>query len=558
MCTLSKDEIDKISVMYEGDKKRDATSKIRGFIFQDYITIMCLLRDKVEYVCSEYLEDVDVFYKNGKFEFIQVKYYPNTSPQREEIFTDLYYQYLRLKMLGSTLDAIPSLYIHRVPEINKPTLQEMKDYLKIKIPKKIDYSTVEDSKKWLRSNIYTISKKKEQKAKFFKTMASEDSLKDFINQFKISSQKNIVEYREELMEKLEKEFPNYVKGSNEDNWPVILLGLAISYIQKRYSLVDPDFASLKFEKKDFTRYMLESSQTKTENIIVSYLVGIASEVYGDIIGDNGLSELQMALLDLIYRNTVCWIEDVANTVDGQYKLLNTFSLEEERKVSEYKTLSMDTRVIKIAECKLSYILFLEYMWKIILNLCQEKILQVEDITINIELLRPDHYIDGRVMEYVCFNFPDDKYVSHCVILPNPGGNFRRITRKIAGRMIKLSQKPEKWFYENNKILMGKNYYSYSQADIIENPTVADLGEDSFYIECMDCIGIDEKEFDSWFVKNGTIENCMDADIHMIQNEKIDEISKVINEDFERLLEMKKNNRKTHSKSIEKSIVKSYD
>ena len=44
---------------------------------------------------------------------------------------------------------------------------------------------------------------------------------------------------------------------------------------------------------------------------------------------------------------------------------------------------------------------------------------------------------------------------------------------------------------------------------------------------------------------------MDADIHMIQNEKIDEISKVINEDFERLLEMKKNNRKTHSKSIEK-------
>ena len=135
--------------MYEGDKKRDATSKIRGFIFQDYITIMCLLRDKVEYVCSEYLEDVDVFYKNGKFEFIQVKYYPNTSPQREEIFTDLYYQYLRLKMLGSTLDAIPSLYIHRVPEINKPTLQEMKDYLKIKIPKKIDYSTVEDSKKYI-------------------------------------------------------------------------------------------------------------------------------------------------------------------------------------------------------------------------------------------------------------------------------------------------------------------------------------------------------------------------------------------------------------------------
>ena len=42
-------------------------------------------------------------------------------------------------------------------------------------------------------------------------------------------------------------------------------------------------------------------------------------------------------------------------------------------------------------------------------------------------------------------------------------------------------------------------------------------------------------------KNGTIENCMDADIHMIQNEKIDEISKVINEDFERLLELQTTN-----------------
>ena len=54
--------------------------------------------------------------------------------------------------------------------------------------------------------------------------------------------------------------------------------------------------------------------------------------------------------------------------------------------------------------------------------------------------------------------------------------------------------------------------------------------------------LDYNAFDSWFVKNGTIENCMDADIHMIQNEKIDEISKVINEDFERLLELQTGDR----------------
>ena len=49
--------------------------------------------------------------------------------------------------------------------------------------------------------------------------------------------------------------------------------------------------------------------------------------------------------------------------------------------------------------------------------------------------------------------------------------------------------------------------------------------------------LDYHSFDSWFVKNGKIEKCMDSEIHMIQNERIDEISKVINDDFEKLLEL---------------------
>ena len=200
------------------------------------------------------------------------------------------------------------------------------------------------------------------------------------------------------------------------------------------------------------------------------------------------------VLNLIYHNTVTWLENIANTVGGQYKLLNTFSTEDERKVSEYKVLSLDARLLKMAECRSSYIVFLSYMWKIILNLCQEKIKLETDITMNPDLFKPNYYIEQSVTEYVCFNFPDDKYVSYSIILPRVGGDFNGVKRKIVGRMIKMSQKPEKWFFENNKILKGKNYYNYSTAEINENPTVADLGEDSFYIECMDCIGIDETEW----------------------------------------------------------------
>lgn len=49
--------------------------------------------------------------------------------------------------------------------------------------------------------------------------------------------------------------------------------------------------------------------------------------------------------------------------------------------------------------------------------------------------------------------------------------------------------------------------------------------------------LDYHSFDSWFVKDGKIEKCMDSEIHMIQNERIDEISKAINDDFEKLLEL---------------------
>ena len=64
MSVLTRTELEKLSVMYEGDKNRDATSKIRGFLFQDYVAIMSLLKNQVKYICLEYLEDVDVFFED--------------------------------------------------------------------------------------------------------------------------------------------------------------------------------------------------------------------------------------------------------------------------------------------------------------------------------------------------------------------------------------------------------------------------------------------------------------------------------------------------------------
>lgn len=49
--------------------------------------------------------------------------------------------------------------------------------------------------------------------------------------------------------------------------------------------------------------------------------------------------------------------------------------------------------------------------------------------------------------------------------------------------------------------------------------------------------IDPNSFRAWFVRNHVIENCVDPDINLIQNEKIDEISQVINQDFDKIFEL---------------------
>ena len=51
MSVIDKEEKKRLSIMYEGDKPRDASDKVRGFLFQDYVAISCLLQEHVDYVC---------------------------------------------------------------------------------------------------------------------------------------------------------------------------------------------------------------------------------------------------------------------------------------------------------------------------------------------------------------------------------------------------------------------------------------------------------------------------------------------------------------------------
>ena len=341
-------------------------------------------------------------------------------------------------------------------------------------------------------------------------MASEKSLEGFVSKFNIVQQEDINCYKQKLMEKLAEEYKNPDEDGDEEKWQLILLGLAISYIQRRYVLENPNFEQLRVDKKEFEQYMKESANLNTEQTIANYLLGLVCEKYGEIINNNEMSVLQMSMLDLIYQNTLQWISEIGKTIEGQYQLLNTLSTREASKISGYRKKSINSRLRNIAECNLTFLKFLSYFWKIMLNICQEKVHNENDISTYKELFDPLCYIDSSVKHYICLNFPEDKYVDRCVILPPAAGEFKSTKRNIVNRMVNVSPRPEKWFFQNSNIMQGKNYYDYSTADVSENPTIADLGEDSFYIECMECIGIDE---DEWGKKEECgkcifLENCI--------------------------------------------------
>lgn len=249
--------------------------------------------------------------------------------------------------------------------------------------------------------------------------------------------------------------------------------------------------------------MREVVVTKTDRTIVGYLFSLIYEEFEDIINNNNLSENDTLILHKILDNTIRWIDVLGSKLDGQKQLLNTISREDSSYVSCYDSLTLDDRLIRIAECRDGFDNFLDYVWKIMLDIYKEKEDSDSDVSTDSELLDPANYVDDTVTEYICFNFPDDKFVNYSVILPEAGSKYKRSLYNIVGRMLKTSNKPEKWFFKNNRNLDGKNYYDYSTAAVYEEPSIVNLGDNSFYIECMDCIKTD---FEEW----NNFENCSEC------------------------------------------------
>lgn len=481
--------------MYGGDARRDASSKIRGFIFQDLLAIEYLLNDDVECICSEYLEDVDAFFIDGRLEIVQAKYYPKTTPDMNEIETDLYYQYLRLDLLNSKLKVIPLLAICRQQSVSELSIQQLKD--EISPPQNIVTVNANDIEDWLTSNVYEHNKQ-EQKQILFSSFSQESSITGFANTFQCVKKKNLKEYQEELEQKLLTLFGSPSSFLIDDkNKKKILFGLAIEFIQRRYKLEASKFETIRIYRADFLREMRSCLQVCDDTRVSAYLNGIAAQVFFEIIEENEkLSENQKMILNTIFKFSLEWLEEIGKCVEGQLQILNTLSDRSFENVLALKNNNALTRLVAIAECYHPIKHFLKFFWKIIYDICLGK--EEFNIISDEKMMNPKEYILREESRYICLSFPD-KYVKTSAILYAEPGEPVASRKRLCRRMTEF--KPKKWFLLGN--VAGKFDYDYNTADIIQGDSVTDVGAESFKIECLQCIKVDYGE---WI----NTENCNDC------------------------------------------------
>ncbi|AKN30335.1 hypothetical protein Ccar_05665 [Clostridium carboxidivorans P7] len=484
---INYNEIKKLDNMYCGDCVRDASSGIRGFLFQDLVALNYLVDEKTEYICSEYLEDVDVFCKDSIIKVMQVKYYPKTSPNREEIMGDLYYQYLRFKVLKSTFNPMPVLVIHRSAYPKETTFKEMQDNI-VRVKRSNKPEEIVDPEDWLKKKVYCFEKKEKQKEALFERAAYDSSIYDFLNIFRIIHVKeSIKDYKMQVAKKIDSCIIDKGEFEDEDIRQQVLLGLSMNFIQKRYDEnTKSGLDEFKCNKIELIKYLSQHLKIKSEECITAYLATLVNESFIDIVEDNiELTDEQISMLDVIYKNTQVWICKLAQNVDGQYKLLNTISFYTKDKLTQFKKLDVNSRYNKIIAQEDNIFSFLYYLWKIMMNLNTD--LLKNTFNLNVESLTPEFYIDNSVGEYISMKFKGDTVDSSIIIPEIAAGRENKKHDDIYSRMFEV--KPKKWYMSGS---FGGNYeYTFNVADTGDGTSVFDVGKDSYRIECMECIEIDK-------------------------------------------------------------------
>lgn len=473
--------------MHNGESKRDAAPGVRGFLFQDLVAVEELIKDKTEFICSEFIEDVCAATIEG-IRIIQSKYTPKTDLDIKTITRELYYQYIKLRRYGYRGDIIPVLSYHADLAII-PDEETAKKYLSLPLGQKSFQGTATENKVKAMECTQK-STKKEREDSLFTTFHEPDELKKFLGVYQMEEVKeNIGDFRKVLGVKLDALFDiDSCPVSDTDNRQGLLIALAIKLVQERYNEpIQPiDNQELlkhrKVQRKDFLDELKRSlaSEPQFSTIIRNFV----DETYCEL-ADEQLSPDDLNRLDSLYFSTNEWI--MVNMVNrtGVIQLLNTVNTD-----SNMPCISDRQEVLRqvLYICKERIKTFYKNVWKIKFNLSQDRF---------------EECLLSEINEYIAFSFQyQNDWSMRSLIMGSIGDCPRKKIHYVQKRIRTWDEKPQKWYLRSH-CLRGIGDYSIDVAHIApEKLDITSISPDRFAVECMECIGIDEGE---WATK----EKCRD-------------------------------------------------
>lgn len=478
------------SALRIGEERREATSKIRGFLYQDLVAIReILLVDKTYKCYVEWVEDI--FLENEhEVKIIQVKYYPSSSVNFYEILSDMHYQIIKDKVFSEQNKSIETYcYHHSNTTYNSVEVME-------KLKGVCSEFEIDDSN---RANIVekfnNCSKHSDRKKLLFENVG----YKNFVGRYKfdVINLKDIEGLRIEVSSLIISELSN---SGLQDQYPEdfiekIISSMAIHFIQMKYYTDECDIQKRAISKEsllDFIKGILDeesSNSNLVKMVVIESIDSVFEEILIDI--DDVSRETIVAKYEKIYVETKKYFNYILEDKENRFKFINTINNNDNSsKLNRQIYLGYNLHKEKDIFLKNDegIRVYIRYLWKLIFNTYED----LNDFNISKFIIKSKDYF---LLKYEC-----DK---DGILLLSELGNSTQ-TKKLSNILDRIKDsniRPTKWFLSGT--VKGVFDYSYNIDQIAnkvkgkeDSYNIDDIDTDSegtFNIKCMKCICVDTKE-----------------------------------------------------------------
>lgn len=462
-----------------GEERRDTSTKIRGFLYQDLLTLKVLTESTEETkVFSEWVEDIYTE-NDSDISIIQAKYYPSSTVKFSEIHEDMYYQYLKVMLYGIEKKVSYTCYYYGDTLFDKDACMSAFAY------EFIDKVLLDEEIVSLVDELKKCSNMDERKKLVFSNLNKQQYMDEF--NLQIVKTGTIDDLYINVKEALFHEYKNIGLLSRIDKTQTkeILISIFISLIQSKYYLGSEIVKDRFIDKSMMKSHLKELLETKDENayraLIIATIDNVIDRIYLDVLDETVDSQDVLTEYERLSTSTKEFFKSFFNTRENRYKFINTISMEsyDVLNFEKYNDLTFNEEYLLFVENKLKINSYIKTLWKIIFSL--ESKLEIDDV------LRANY-------DYV--EFVHENESANLVLLSSElSSDAIREYKKILKRAKKYKTRPHKWYLRN--CLNGIHNYEYDISDIdrdqldiskIEN-------ENRFRVECMKCIKCDYKKME---------------------------------------------------------------